>query len=116
MNRALWSSVVFLLACATAYQPVPPPQPPPKLPEAPAGFDTLTNGRVTQAEHDADRAQFEEDAVLPKLGPAYNARSCANCHETPVTGGSSQVAEVRTPAGVVRDRAVQPEAQEHVAP
>ena len=116
MNRALWSSGILFLACATAYSPVPTPQPPPKLPEAPTGFDKLTNGRVTQEEHDADRAQFEEDAVLPALGPAYNARSCANCHETPVTGGSSQVTEVRTPAGVVRDRAVQAEFQEHVAP
>jgi len=84
------------------------------LPEAPTGFDTLTNGRVTQADHDADRAQFEEDAFLPALGPAYNARSCANCHETPVTGGSSQVTEIRTAAGLIRDRAVRAEVQEHL--
>src|SRR5215471_7192271 len=119
MNRVLWSSGILILACATASAsgPTPqPPQPPPQLPEAPTGFDTLTNGRATQEEHDADRAQFEEDAVLPALGPAYNARSCANCHETPVTGGSSQLNEVRTAAGVVRDRATRAEFQEHLAP
>jgi hypothetical protein len=86
------------------------------LPEAATGFDTLTNGRVPQTQHDADRTQFEEDAVLPALGPVYNARSCANCHETPVTGGSSQVTEVRTATGLVHDRAVRAEFQEHLVP
>jgi hypothetical protein len=68
MNRALWSCGILLLACATTYAPAPTPQPPPKLPEAPTGFDKLTNGRVTQEQHDADREQFEEDAVLPARG------------------------------------------------
>ena len=56
---------------------------PPGLIEAPQGFDTLTNGFVGQQRHDDDRDQFEEDAVLPQLGPAYNARACADCHDTP---------------------------------
>ncbi len=116
MNRALWSTGFLLLACATAYAPPPTTKPPPGLPEAPTGFDTVTNGRASQADHDQDRAQFEEDAILPALGPVYNARSCANCHETPVTGGSSQVNEVRTAAGLVHDRAVRAELQEHLAP
>ena len=58
--------------------------------EAPAGFDTLTNGMVTQAAHDADRATFEErDDVTKGLGPIYNAQSCAECHQNPVSGGIS---------------------------
>src|SRR5216684_2245429 len=64
--------------------------------EAPSGFDTLTNGMVTQAVHDADRATFEErDDVVKGLGPMYNAQSCAECHNNPVTGGISQVSELR---------------------
>jgi len=43
-----------------------------------------------------DQAAFEEIDGLDKgLGPTYNARSCADCHQTPVTGGSSQVSEFR---------------------
>jgi CxxC motif-containing protein (DUF1111 family) len=114
MKRMLSSTAFLVIACATSSVPAPPVTPPPRLPEAPAGFDTLTNGRVSQEQHDADRKQFEEDAVLPALGPVYNARSCANCHETPVTGGSSQVSEVRTANGLVHDRAVRAELQEHL--
>src|SRR2546428_9082183 len=29
------------------------------------------------------------------LGPVYNATSCASCHQNPVSGSSSQVAELR---------------------
>src|ERR1700730_935454 len=68
--------------------------------EAPTGFDTLTNDSVgtlaNQATHDADRATFEErDDVVKGLGPLYNAQSCAECHNNPVTGGISQVSELR---------------------
>ncbi len=64
--------------------------------EAPAGLDTLTNGMVTQAVHDADRATFEErDDVTKGLGPIYNAQSCAECHQNPVSGGISQISELR---------------------
>jgi CxxC motif-containing protein (DUF1111 family) len=64
--------------------------------EAPTGFDTLTNGMVTQAVHDTDRATFEErDGVAKGLGPLYNAQSCAECHQNPVTGGISQISELR---------------------
>ena len=64
--------------------------------EAPTGMDTLTNNMVTQAVHDADRATFEErDGVEKGLGPLYNAQSCAECHQNPVTGGISQVSELR---------------------
>jgi CxxC motif-containing protein (DUF1111 family) len=64
--------------------------------EAPTGLDTLTNGMVTQAVHDADRFTFEErDAATDGLGPLYNATSCADCHQNPVTGGISQISELR---------------------
>src|SRR3989441_10434017 len=64
--------------------------------EAPTGMDTLTNGMVTQAIHDGDRGTFEErDDVTKGLGPVYNAQSCAECHQNPVTGGISQISELR---------------------
>ncbi|HYW72848.1 MAG TPA: di-heme oxidoredictase family protein [Pyrinomonadaceae bacterium] len=66
--------------------------------EAPTGFDTLTNDTtfVSQATHDADRDTFEErDDVTKGLGPIYNAQSCAECHQNPVTGGISQISELR---------------------
>src|SRR5438067_13446291 len=66
--------------------------------EAPTGFDTLTNDTtfVSQATHDGDRDTFEErDDVTKGLGPVYNAQSCAECHQNPVTGGISQIAELR---------------------
>ena len=64
--------------------------------EADAGFDGRTNGSVDQATFDADRTAFAtvEDAD-EGLGPVYNAASCAECHANPVTGGSSQVLEMR---------------------
>jgi CxxC motif-containing protein (DUF1111 family) len=64
--------------------------------EAPTGFDNLTNGCVTQAVHDADRATFEDvEGVADGLGPPFNGDSCAGCHSTPVTGGVSAVTELR---------------------
>ena len=64
--------------------------------EAPQGFDTLTNGLVTQALHETDRAVVEErDSIADGLGPIYNAQSCAECHNNPLTGGISQVTELR---------------------
>jgi CxxC motif-containing protein (DUF1111 family) len=75
--------------------------------EAPSGFDTPTlsanpgsqskgNGLVDDATFGATQAIFEEeDGVDKGLGPIYNARSCAECHQNPVTGGGSQVAEFR---------------------
>ena len=75
--------------------------------EAPTGFDTPTlsnnpgsqshgNGMVDDATFGSFQATFEEeDGVDKGLGPLYNARSCADCHQSPVTGGGSQVAEFR---------------------
>jgi len=96
--------------------------------EAPAGFDNKTNGFVTQAEYDDLRAVFEErDDVAKGLGTVYNAQSCAECHQNPVTGGGSQIAELRAghrdaagnfvdaPGGsLINDRAIHPDIQERV--
>ncbi len=97
--------------------------------EALAGFDNLTNGFLTQARFDVTRATFEErDEVADGLGPVYNAQSCAECHQSPVTGGGSQVAELRAghrdrsgnfvdaPGGsLINDRAINAALQERVA-
>jgi CxxC motif-containing protein (DUF1111 family) len=65
-------------------------------PEATRGFDTVTNGAVDQATHDSDRDQFEEPvSAADGLGPLYNATACVDCHQNPVTGGSSQISEMR---------------------
>ena len=49
-------------------------------PEAVAGFDTLTNGAVDHATHDADRNEFEgPETPATGLGPLYNATSCVDC-------------------------------------
>jgi CxxC motif-containing protein (DUF1111 family) len=96
--------------------------------EAPTGFDNLTNGFVPQATFDADRAVFEErDDIAKGLGPVYNAQSCAECHQNPLTGGISQVSELRAghrdgagnfvdaPGGsLINDRAIDASIQERV--
>jgi CxxC motif-containing protein (DUF1111 family) len=123
-------------------QPSPPTQ-------APTGFDNMTNGFEDQAAFDNDRKEFEQvetilpDPTLPKdeagggLGPVYNATSCVSCHQNPVTGSSSQIAELRAghrepdptdpspkkvkfveaPGGsLIHQRAIDAAIQEHVRP
>jgi CxxC motif-containing protein (DUF1111 family) len=64
--------------------------------EAPAGFDNLTNNTISQATFNADLDVFSErDDIAKGLGPVYNAQSCAECHQNPVTGGISQITELR---------------------
>jgi CxxC motif-containing protein (DUF1111 family) len=64
--------------------------------EAPTGFDNLTNNVVTQTKFNADKEVFEEvDLVADGLGPVYNAQACSECHQNPVTGGISQITELR---------------------
>jgi len=96
--------------------------------EAPTGFDHGTNGYVSQADIDADRVVFEErDDIEKGLGPVYNAQSCAECHQSPATGGISQIAVLRAghldskgmfkdaPGGsLINDRAIDPSIQEVV--
>jgi CxxC motif-containing protein (DUF1111 family) len=64
--------------------------------DAPSGFDNQTNGFEPQASMDADRAAFERvEQESDGLGPLYNASSCGECHDNPVSGGLSQIAELR---------------------
>jgi CxxC motif-containing protein (DUF1111 family) len=71
--------------------------------EAPAAFDNQPvpgffagTTAQQQASFNAARAVFEErDDVGKGLGPVYNAQSCAECHQSPVTGGISQITEFR---------------------
>ena len=137
--------VVMSAAVATQFHP-------PAQNEAPTGFLTPTlsanpgsqsvsNG-LPEPSGDTfanDQSVFEEsEGVDNGLGPIYNARSCADCHQNPVTGGGSQVAEFRvghldgngnfvSPTllinrgqnsvpnrSLANDRAVCPEAQERV--
>jgi len=119
--------------------------------EAPTGFDTPTLQTVNAGSQSSsnglpepsgdtfvrDQQVFEkrEDASLG-LGPVFNATSCSECHQNPVSGGASQITEIRvghlddngnfvnptvtvnggTISGrsLINDRAVCPEAQEHV--
>jgi CxxC motif-containing protein (DUF1111 family) len=120
--------------------------------EAPAGFDTPTlaqnpgsqsksNG-IAEPSGDTyvlDQQTYEQiHDVSTGLGPVYNGRACAECHQNPVSGGASQFTEIRaghrdasgnfvnptvlindganTIAGrsIINDRAVIPQAQEHV--
>jgi CxxC motif-containing protein (DUF1111 family) len=120
--------------------------------EAPAGFDTPTlaqnagsqsksNG-LTEPSGDSfalDQQNYERvHDVSTGLGPVYNGRACAECHQNPVSGGASQFTELRvghtdangnfvnpivliddgassiTGRSIINDRAVVPEAQEHI--
>src|SRR3954447_4712047 len=96
--------------------------------EAPAAFDNKTNGFESQAQFDEDRDVFEErDDIAKGLGPVYNAQSCTECHQNPITGAGSQVSELRAghldaggnfvdaPGGsLINDRATDASIQERV--
>lgn len=151
--RTRTTALIFVTVCGTliaigltAQQPAPT--------EAPAGFDTPTlavqnagsqsssNG-IAEPPGDTfvlDQQIFErrEDVNTPGLGPLFNATSCSECHQNPVSGGASQITEVRvghrddngnfanpsvsindgqnTISGrsLINDRAVCAQAQEHV--
>jgi len=96
--------------------------------DAPAGFDNLTNGFESQANFDLDMANFDERELIDDgLGPVYNAQACAECHQNPVSGATSQITELRVgrfdgftftdrPGGsLINDRAINPAIQERVA-
>lgn len=80
----------------------------PQTSDALTGFDDRTNNLIPQGTAPAectepvpgtflhDKAIFEEvDLVADGLGPVYNAQSCKECHQNPVTGAISQVTELR---------------------
>ncbi len=148
MTRTL-SALMFLIgfqAPLLAQSPLAPPT------EAPAGFDTPTlaqnpgsksssNGIAEPSGDSYERDQQVYETfhdVESGLGPVYNGRSCAECHQNPVSGGASQFTELRighhdqngnfvnptvpiddgastiTGRSILNDRAVVPEAQEHI--
>lgn len=85
---AALSSVVLLTA--GLFSAVPP------FTEAPTAFDDKSNGAVDDATHSADKVKFDEvESISDGLGPLYNAQSCRECHQSPVSGGGSQVSELR---------------------
>ncbi len=125
-----------------------------KVTEAPAGFTTPTlsknpgsksvsNG-IPEPPHDTfaiDQANFEaREGNDSGLGPVYNATICVDCHQNPVTGGPSQITEIRaghldpngnfvnptifinhgkdtiTGRSLINDRAICPQAEEHLPP
>jgi CxxC motif-containing protein (DUF1111 family) len=51
---------------------------------------------VDDATHQADLTKFDEiEQLSDGLGPLYNAQSCRECHQSPVSGAASQVTELR---------------------
>src|SRR6202140_2073244 len=77
--------------------------------EAPVGFDSPTlaqdagaqrksNG-LTEPSGDTfalDQQNYERvHDVSTGLGPVYNGRACAECHQNPVSGSASQFTEIR---------------------
>jgi len=144
-------STLVVVALITLPRPLLSQAAPPPT-EAPAGFDTPTlvenpgsksssNG-IAQPPGDTfarDQKVYEtQHDVTTGLGPVFNGRSCAECHQNPVSGGASQFTELRighrdedgnfvnpvvsiddgaaTIKGrsILNDRAVVPEAHEHV--
>jgi len=64
--------------------------------EAPSGYDNQPNGLTDAATFAMDRGKFEEvEAIGDGLGPTFNAQSCRECHQNPVSGSTSQVKELR---------------------
>lgn len=120
----------------------PNPSPTP----APTGFDNKTNGLIPQGTpippgvdpapgtFEADKFIFSQvDEIADGLGPVYNAQSCRECHQNPVTGAISQITELRAghnvkdqygnitfadaPGGsLINDRATDRRIQERVTP
>jgi CxxC motif-containing protein (DUF1111 family) len=68
----------------------------PKGTEAPTGFDGGHNGLVGDEDFVADKEEFDgAEEFKDGLGPVYNAQSCRECHQNPISGGASQVTELR---------------------
>jgi CxxC motif-containing protein (DUF1111 family) len=120
IRRSAFLLILPLAAMAVAFEGVAQDA----TTEAPAGFDTPTlvthpgsqsssNG-IAEPPGDAyvhDQTTYEEiEDVTTGLGPLYNGRSCAECHQNPVSGGLTNI----TGRSVINDRAVLPAAQEHL--
>jgi CxxC motif-containing protein (DUF1111 family) len=60
------------------------------------GFLSTTNGFLPADVFRANRIAFSSnDKIANGLGPVYNAQSCGDCHQNPITGGGSQITELR---------------------
>ncbi len=149
MTRRIIAVLVLLLGVTAISLALIAQQPPT---EAPAGFDTPTlaqnpgsqskNNGLAEPLGDSyalDQQVYEQvhDASTG-LGPVFNGRACAECHQNPVSGAASQFTELRVGhldvngnfvnptvlindgansiAGrsLINDRALVPQAQEHV--
>ena len=90
---ALVSFILFASGCSTSPHT---PSLPSQLLQAPTSFDHVSNGVADQPTHEADQVKFEQVETIPDgLGPLFNGESCNECHQSPVTGGVSQVTELR---------------------
>src|SRR6266700_3553928 len=86
MRLLIALAVLSLILASSAYHST----------EAPTGFDNKSNGVADDATHQADQTKFEEvEQLSDGLGPLYNAQSCRECHQSPVSGAASQVTELR---------------------
>src|SRR3954463_1601791 len=139
--RVLKLFVIGLFAAAFASALVQTRIAPSRSPtEAPAGFDNLTNDFEPQGtpvppntnpvpgDFESDKAIFEvTDVIADGLGPVYNAQSCRECHQNPVSGGVTQIFELRAghsaadgtfvdaPGGsLINSRAINADIQERV--
>jgi CxxC motif-containing protein (DUF1111 family) len=107
-----WREVAILVAALAPAVAIPNTAHSGNASEAPTGFDNLTNGFteqgppfeqlnednvVPQRSFNDNRFIFEEFEIIEDgLGPTHNGQSCRECHQNVVTGGSSQVTELRT--------------------
>src|SRR5512135_2044485 len=84
-----------VLCIAMRFRGQASPQPS-QLTEALTGFDDQSNGFSEPTRRAADQKVFEEvEHTAPDgLGPLYNAQSCRECHQTPVSGAASQMPEL----------------------
>jgi len=107
------------------------------------GAQSVSNGIVEPSgdTYARDQEVYElNHSVQTGLGPVYNATACVSCHQNPNSGGASQFTELRvghlddmgnfanptilindgknsiTGRSIVNDRAIGPEAQEHIPP
>jgi CxxC motif-containing protein (DUF1111 family) len=105
------------------------------------GQHSISNGIVEPAgdTFTLDQQVYEENhSVATGLGPVYNATACVSCHQNPNSGAAGQFTELRvghndengnfvnptifindgkntiTGRSIVNDRAIGPEAQEHI--
>jgi CxxC motif-containing protein (DUF1111 family) len=69
----------------------------PQAPDAVTGLDNQSNGFSDRQRREGDQEAFEDvEHITPDgLGPIYNAQSCRECHQTPISGAASQVSELR---------------------